>query len=42
MSLSEKLLFLRKQNGFTQVELAEKFEVSGAAITGSLKKLENL
>ena len=33
MSLSEKLLFLRKQNGFTQMELAEKLNVSRQAIS---------
>ena len=33
MSLPEKLLFLRKQNGFTQMELAEKLNVSRQAIS---------
>lgn len=53
MSLSEKLIFLRKQNGFTQVELAEKLNVSRQAIsrwevgtaapsTDNLKELSNL
>lgn len=34
------LMALGHKPGISQVELAEKFEVSGAAITGSLKKLE--
>ena len=34
------LMALGHEPGISQVELAEKFEVSGAAITGSLKKLE--
>ena len=53
MSLPEKLLFLRKQNGFTQMELAEKLNVSRQAIsrwevgtaapsTDNLKELSNL
>lgn len=33
MSLPEKLLSLRKQNGFTQMELAEKLHVSRQAIS---------
>lgn len=53
MSLPEKLLFLRKQNGLTQLELAEKLNVSRQAIsrwevgtaapsTDNLKELSNL
>ena len=53
MSLPEKLLFLRKQNGLTQMDLAEKLNVSRQAIsrwevgtaapsTDNLKELSNL